>query len=49
MCVCVCVCVCVCDTNFFDIVAGVLQKDTLASFLLIICQVYVLRTFVNLQ
>ena len=41
MCVCVCVCVCVCmyvcgssdgDTDYFDIVAGVLQGDTLAPY-----------------
>ena len=25
------------DTNYFDIVAGVLQGDTLASYLFIIC------------
>ena len=30
------------DTDFFDIVAGVLQGDTLAPYLFIICQDYVL-------
>ena len=33
------------DTDFFDIVAGVLQEDTLAPYLFIICLDYVLRTF----
>ena len=32
------------DTNYFDIVAGVLQGDTLAPHLFIICLDYVLRT-----
>ena len=32
------------DTNYFDIVADVLQGDTLAPYLLIICLDYVLRT-----
>ena len=32
------------DTNYFDTVAGVLQRYTLAPYLLIICQDYVLRT-----
>ena len=32
------------DTDYFDIVAGVLQGDTLAPYLFIICQDYVLRT-----
>ena len=31
------------DTDYFDIVAGVLQGDTLALYLLIICLDYVLR------
>ena len=31
------------DTDFFDIVAGVLQEDTLAQFLFIIWLDYVLR------
>ena len=33
------------DTEYFDIVAGVLQRDTLAPYLFIICLDYVLRTF----
>ena len=33
------------DTEYFDIVARVLQGDTLAPYLLIICQDYVLRTY----
>ena len=33
------------DTEYFDIVAGVLQGDTLAPYLFIICLDYVLRTF----
>ena len=32
------------DTDYFDIVAGVLQGDTPASYLFIICLDYVLRT-----
>ena len=32
------------DINLFDIVAGVLQGDTLAPYLFIICLNYVLRT-----
>ena len=35
------------DTDYFDIVAGVLQGDTLAPYLLIICLDYVLRTSIN--
>ena len=31
----------------FDIVAGVLQGDTLAQYLFIICLDYVLRTFID--
>ena len=31
------------DTEYFDIVAGVLQGDTLAPYLFIICLDYVLR------
>ena len=30
------------DTDYFDIVAGVLQGDTLATYLFIICLDYVL-------
>ena len=32
------------DTEYFDIVAGILQGDTLAPYLFIICLDYVLRT-----
>ena len=35
------------DTDYFDIVAGVLQRDTLAPYLFIICLDYVLRTSIN--
>ena len=35
------------DTDYFDIVAGVLQGDTLAPYLFIICRVYVLRMSIN--
>ena len=35
------------DTDYFDIVAGVLQGDTLASYLFIICLDYVLRTSID--
>ena len=35
------------DTDYFDIVAGVLQGDTLAKYLFIICLDYVLRTSIN--
>ena len=35
------------DTDYFDIVAGVLQEDTLAPYLFIICLDYVLRTFID--
>ena len=37
------------DTDFFDIVAGVLQGYTLASYLFIICLDYVLRTSIDLM
>ena len=36
------------NTDFFDIVAGVLQGDTLASFLLIICLDYVIWMSIDL-
>ena len=36
------------DTDFFYIVAGVLQGDTLALYLFIICLDYVLRTLIAL-
>ena len=32
---------------FYDIVAGVLQGDTLATYLFVICLVYALRTSIN--
>ena len=35
------------DTNYFDIVAGVLRGDALAPYLFIICLDYVLRTFID--
>ena len=35
------------DTDYFNIVAGVLQGDTLAPYLFIICLDYVLRTSIN--
>ena len=37
------------NTDFFDIVTGVLQGDTLASFLLIIWLDYVLQTSIDLM
>ena len=35
------------DTEYFDIVAGVAQGDTLATYLIIICLDYVLRTSIG--
>ena len=35
------------DTDYFDIVAGVLQGDKLAQYLFIICLDYVLRTSID--
>ena len=35
------------DTKYFDIVAGVLQGDTLAPYFFIICLDYVLRTSID--
>ena len=35
------------DTEYFDIVAGVQQEDTLAPYLFIICLDYVLRTSID--
>ena len=35
------------DTDYFDIVAGVLQGHTLAPYLFIICLYYVLRTSID--
>ena len=37
------------DTDYFDIVAGVLQGDTLAPYLFIICLDYVLRTSIDMK
>ena len=37
------------DTNFFDIVAWVLQGDTFAPYLFRICLDYVLRTSIDLM
>ena len=37
------------DTDYFDIVAGVLRGDTLAPYVLIICLDYVLRTSIDLM
>ena len=37
------------DTDYFDIVAGVLQGDTLSPYLFIICLDYVLRTSIDLM
>ena len=36
------------DTDFSEIVTGVLQVDTLSSYVLISCQDYVLLTFIDL-
>ena len=37
------------ETNFFDIVPGVLQGDTLAPYLFIICVDYILRKSIDLM
>ena len=37
------------DTDFFDIVAGVLQGDTLAPYLFIICLDYILQISIDLM
>ena len=37
------------DTDYFDIVAGVLQGDTFDQYLFIICLDYVLRTSIGLM
>ena len=37
------------ETDYFDIVAGVLQDDILVSYLFIICLDYVLRTSIDLE
>ena len=35
------------DRDFFDIVAGVMQGDTLTPYLFIVCLDYVLRTSID--
>ena len=37
------------DTDYFDIVAGVLQGDTSIPYLFIICLDYVPRTYIDLM
>ena len=37
------------DPDFFDIVTGVLQRDSLELFLFIICLDYVLRTPIDVM
>ena len=37
------------DTDYFDIVAGVLQGDTLAPYLFIFCMDYILRTSIDMM
>ena len=37
------------NTDYFDIVAGVLQRDTLAPYLFIICLDYVFRTSIDIM
>ena len=37
------------DPGFFDIVTGVLQRDTLTPYLFIICLLSVLRTLIDLM
>ena len=37
------------DTDYFDIIVGELQRDTLAPYLFIICLDYVLRRSMNLM
>ena len=37
------------DTDFFNIVAGILQGDTLAPYLFILCLDYALRTSIDLR
>ena len=36
------------DTNFFEIIAGILQGNTLAPYLFLICPDYALRTSIDL-
>ena len=37
------------DTDYFDIVAGVLQGETLAPYLFIICLDYMLETSIDIM
>ena len=37
------------DTDFFDIVTGVLQRDTFAPYMAIICLDYILQTSIDLM
>ena len=37
------------DTDFFDIVAGVLRGDTLALYLFILCRDNILQTLIDLM
>ena len=37
------------DTDYFDIVAGVLQGDTLEPYLFVICLDYMLRTSIDIM
>ena len=37
------------DTDYFDIVEGVLQEDTLAPYLFMICLEYALRTSIDIM
>ena len=37
------------DTDYIEIVAGVLQGDTLATYIFIICLDYALRTFIDIM
>ena len=37
------------DTDYFDIVAGMLQEDTLVPYLFIICLDYMLRTSIDIM
>ena len=37
------------DTDYFDIVTGVMQRDTLAPYRFIICLDYVLPTLMDLM
>ena len=35
------------DTDIFDIIAGVLQGDTLAPYLFIVCRDYILQALID--